>query len=150
MESQQVLFNYKNGIKAVVVLLLVIPIVSYSHELGHVFVCEFYGNESEVHLGLSFVTLCFGSMNEAEIFALRQMGGYVGAGVAVALLLIANKLFRRAWINAPIFVLSVLQFTEMILESFANEFYMEHGSLITAPFLLAGLILALVHFERRM
>lgn len=140
-------------------LLLLIPVFSVFHELGHATACEALGHNSEIGFGgkggaisFSAYTNCDPDFNDSnKLLQFRLAGGFLSA--TIALLLFAgfkNKLIGKLKPIAIVLVsIGAVEYVNMIMEGFSFDFYIHWGSSINGFLFLVIPVILIIKLSPR-
>lgn len=147
--------DWKLTIITIGFFILLNPIYSTIHEYGHAYICWFNGNSFTITptlFGTYFTCDKFvGDHAEALRTSMYMAGGFMGASTALLTfsVLLGLKLLRgRAkGVGYALVTIGIVHFVQLILETFAHDFYMQGK--FTIPILtFASLILLMVFLFR--
>lgn len=129
--------------------LILLPLFSIIHEYGHAINCYTQGNTFEIHLSLflNYVT-CHGS--GYDVSAYRMFGGFLSASVAFILFASLKSVLVRKlkFIAIVLVVIGTTQFFNMVMETYANDFYMNSSQIMTAVNTLMSMMMLFFLIQR--
>ncbi len=139
----------KLTILTITLWVVLLPLFSIAHEYGHAYSCYIQGNEYEMHISLllNYVS-CLGSVDDPTSF--RMAGGLVSASIALILFIGLKSVLTgyRKSLAIVLVVVVITQFTNMILETFANDFYINSGGIMTGINTLMALLMLFFLIQR--
>lgn len=102
---------------------------SIVHELGHAYACFTQGHEYILHLGglQGNYTTCLGE--NIELGSYRMAGGFFGASIPLALYAILKSKLTglKKGIAIALVTVGIVQFYNMVVETYFFDFYMTSG-----------------------
>lgn len=140
--------NWKLTCVAFLCWIVFLPIFGTIHEYGHAYACLTQGHKYEVHVGmLTTFTTCLGSGIEPTTY--RMAGGFFGASASLLTYAVLRPRLTGSAKGVAIALVTVgiTQFYNMVVETFANDFYMTSGINTGIDSFLA-LILLFVFIQR--
>lgn len=129
--------------------IVLLPVFSITHEYGHAFACSMQGNEYEIHISLVLnYVQCLGEVEDPTSF--RMFGGFVSATLAFMIFAGLKPVLTGASksIGIVLVVIGITQFVNMIMETFANSFYMNSGGIMTGVNTLMAMIMLFFLIQR--
>lgn len=120
--------NWKLTCIAFLCWIVFLPIFGTIHEYGHAYACLTQGHKYEVHMGLlTTYTTCLGSGIEPMTY--RMAGGFFGASISLLAFAVLKPRLKGSAKGVAIALVTVgiTQFYNMVVETFANDFYMTGG-----------------------
>jgi len=125
--------SFRFAATTIILLMLALPLFSLFHEVGHVTVCDLSGRDYNFSYNW---TACSGKFEDPTMY--RMAGGFLSAGISLILFAsiknIAVKKFKP--IAIVLVIIAVVEFVNMIQESFLNNFYNEYGSAVSGMLML--------------
>lgn len=141
--------DWKLTILTITLWVVLLPLFSIVHEYGHAYSCFIQGNEFEMHISLllNYVS-CLGSVDDPMSF--RMAGGLISASVALILFIGLKSVLTgyRKSLAIVLVVVAITQFTNMIMETFANDFYMNSGGIMTGVNTLMAMMMLFFLIQR--
>jgi len=141
--------DWKLTVLTITLWVVLLPLFSIAHEYGHAYSCYFQGNEYEMHISLllNYVS-CIGTVDDPTSF--RMAGGLISASIALILFIGLKSVLTgyRKSLAIVLVVVAITQFTNMILETFANDFYMNGGGIMTGINTLMALLMLFFLIQR--
>lgn len=120
--------------------------VTLLHEVSHGAVCQAEGNKFEFELSLTGgVGHCYGDVQNVTAFL--AMGGFVASGFSAMVALFVRRYHRGIFIGMA--TLAMGHFANMLLETFAYQFYMSTQGLIAIQMIVLGSWMALATYYVR-
>ncbi len=125
--------DFKFTAITILLLIVMLPFFSLAHELGHVFMCYMDGREYNFSWNW---TSCSGKFDDPTMY--RMMGGFVSTGLAMIIFAsIKDKAVGKYKPIAIVLVtIGVIEFVNMVLETFLHDFYMDFGSAVSGMLML--------------
>ncbi len=119
------MFDFRLVFVTLVSVMILMPVLTYVHELGHVFACEMAGNEA--NFSVSFFgawATCMGTMDDPTVF--RYSGGFLAAIIGFMAFVGIRKHLRGAWkgIGIALVSISIIEYMGGIMEGYLHDFYM--------------------------
>jgi len=125
--------SFKFAATTIILLMVTLPLFSFFHEIGHVIICDLDGRDYNFSYNW---TACSGKFEDPTMY--RMAGGFLSASIALILFAsiknIAVKKFKP--IAIVLVVIAVVEFVNMIQESFLHSFYMDYGSAVSGMMML--------------
>lgn len=141
--------DWKLTVLTITLWVVLLPLFSIVHEYGHAFSCSIQGNEFEMHISLllNYVS-CMGSVDDPISF--RMAGGLISASVALILFIGLKSVLTgyRKSLAIVLVVVAITQYTNMIMETLANDFYMNSGGIMTGVNTLMAMMMLFFLIQR--
>jgi hypothetical protein len=120
----------------IILWVILLPVFSIVHEVGHGLVCDYYGFEPSYHLTLiQNAVTCTGNFSDnlGSQGSFRMAGGFLAASIALGLVISLKSVItpKTRFIAIVLVVIGVTQFFNMTMETYAHEFYINESSVMT-------------------
>lgn len=114
-------------------LIVMLPVFSLFHELGHVIICDVSGRDYNFSWNW---TACSGKFEDPTMY--RMAGGFLSVSIALILFAGLRKVAVKKYkpIAIVLVIIATTEFVIMIQESFFNAFYMDYGSAVSGMLML--------------
>jgi len=120
------MFDFRLVFVTLLSIMILMPVLTYVHELGHVFACEVAGHEANFGVGLfgAWAT-CMGTMEDPTVF--RYAGGFLASIVGFMVFVGIKSHLRGAWkgIGIALVAIAIVEYMGGIAEGYLHDFYME-------------------------
>ncbi len=129
-----------------ILFILVLPLFSLTHELGHVFACDVSGRD--YNFGWNW-TSCSGKFEDPSMY--RMAGGFFSSGLALIIFAtIKNKAVGKYKPIAIVIVsIAIVEFVNMVQETFFHDFYMDFGSAVSSMSILGVMVFLIFRHSPR-
>lgn len=122
------LFDFKLVTVTLICVMILMPVLTYVHELGHVFACEVQGHEANFGVGLfgAWATCSgFGVSDDPTVY--RYAGGFLASVIGFMVFIGIKRHLTGAWkgIGIALVTIAIVEYLGGIMEGYLNDFYMQ-------------------------